>query len=903
MTVRNLDYLLAPRSVALIGASDREGSVGQIVARNMLEGGFGGAIHLVNPKGKMICGRQSVRSIDALPEPVDLGIVVTPAEVVPGVIGDLAKAGARAAVVITAGIRGELRDQMLRAGQGVCLRIQGPNCLGLMLPCIGLNASFAHVAPVAGDVAFLSQSGALITGIVDWAASRGVGFSHVVSLGNAADVDFGDLLDYLAGDRTSHAILLYVESISNAPKFLSAARRAARSKPVIVVKAGRHATGAKAALSHTGALAGSDSAYDAAFRRVGLVRVKELGELFDAAEILARMPKLAVETLTVLTNGGGAGVLAADRLADIDGRLTTLSPDTIAALDAILPPTWSKNNPIDIIGDAGADRYEAAMETILAAPEVDTVLAINCPTALVPSIETAEAILKPIEERRAASKPVKPVLTTWLGDTAAREARKLFVQHHLPTFETPADAIKGFGTLTAYFRGQQALMRTPHQAPGEYEFNRDRAKAILDAAAQHGRTMLTEPESKALLTTYGIPVATTMVAKDAREARAAAVEVLQISDACVLKILSQDISHKSDVGGVRLSLTTPEEVERAANDMLERTGRLRPDARIDGLTVQAMIRRPDAVELIAGMSVDQSFGPIVMFGAGGTSVEVVKDIAHALPPLDLLLADDLIGRTRVSRLLEAHRGKPAANRAALTEALVRLSYLVADHPEILELDINPLLVDADGVIALDARVHVAEEGVQPRTPMAIRPYPSGWEADIEIGRAGDVHIRPIRPEDEVLYGDFFKLVEADDMRLRFFMARPHLSHAFLARLTQIDYAREMAFVALSKSEGEEKLLGVVRLIADADYESAEYAVLVRSDLKGEGLGWELMQHVIGYAASEGLQEVFGTVLAENTTMLKMCRQLGFEVMVDPEDQMLRRVRLRGEALKSYLAGN
>jgi acetyltransferase len=786
-------------------------------------------------------------------------------------------------------VRNDLRQQMLDAARPHVLRIQGPNCLGLMVPGIGLDASFSHRPPLAGDLAFLSQSGALITAIVDWARGHHVGFSHVVSLGDMADVDFGDLLDYLAGDAKSRAILLYMEAVTHAPKFLSAARRAARAKPVIVVKAGREAAGARAAMSHTGALAGADAAYEAAFRRAGLLRVRELDDLFSAAEILARHPRLGGERLVVLTNGGGAGVMAADRLAELDGRLAVLSDATKAALDAVLPPTWSRDNPVDIIGDAGPARYTQALEALLEDPESDAVLVVNCPTALVSSTAVAEGVVAVLDARRQAGKATKPVLADWLGDEVSRDARALFAARSIACFDTPAEAIDGFMQLVRYARAQEELTRTPPSLPEDLGLDTDAACRIIADALAAGRTVLSEVEAKALLAAYGIPVVPTDIAATPAEVAGQAARWIDRYGACVVKVLSDDISHKSDVGGVRLGLEHAEEAQRAAEDILERVARLKPGAKVKGFTVQPMIRRPQAVELIAGMSVDPTFGPLLMFGAGGTAVEVVRDAAHALPPLDLNLARDLMRQTRVWRLLQGYRDRPAADVAALAEALVRLGYLVARHSEIREVDINPLLADDAGVIALDARVRVEDAVRRPRVPMAVRPYPSQWATEAHVEGLGAVRIRPIRPEDEALYAGFAARVTPEDQRLRFFSARPDLSHRFLARLTQIDYAREMAFVAVEEATGE--LLGVVRLVADPDYTKGEYAILVRSDLKGRGLGWRLMQHLVAYARAEKMDELYGSVLAENTTMFRMCRELGFSVEREPGDASLRHVVL------------
>ena len=887
MTVRNFDRLLNPASVALIGASPKDGSVGCIVAQNLRRGGFAGPIWFVNPKYRRLGDAPCFATVAALPAAPDLAVLVTPPDTVPSLIAELGDRGTRAAVVITAGLRGALKQAMLEAARPHTLRLQGPNCVGLMLPRIGLNASFSLAAP-AGDIAFLSQSGALITGIVDWARGRSIGFSHVVSLGDMADVDFGDLLDYLAADPQARAILIYMESITHAPKFMSAARRAGRSKPVVVVKAGRSSAGAKAAQSHTGALAGSDAAYEAAFRRAGLLRVEELDDLFNAAEILSRHPRLEGDRLAILTNGGGAGVLAADRLQDLDGNLAQLSEASLRRLDAVLPPTWSHANPVDIIGDADAERYGRALEVLLGAGEADAVLVMNCPTALTSNTPIAEAVLGLLARRRLEERPAKPVFAAWLGEEASREARARFAQGAIASFATPSAAINAFMQLVRHGRAQQELMRTPASLPAELEFDAARGGAIIAAALKAQRSLLSEVEAKGLLAAYGIAVVPTEIASNPAEVGRLATAVAGAEETCVVKILSEDISHKSDVGGVRLGLR-PHEAERAAQDMLSRIGRKLPAARIRGFTVQPMIRRPQVHELILGMSVDPSFGPLLMFGTGGTAVEVVRDTAHALPPLDHNLARDMMRQTRVWRLLQGYRDRPAADLDAIADALVRLSYLIARHPEIRELDINPLLADQTGVIALDARCSIADQHLSPRPPLAIRAYPSEWTREATLATIGEVTIRPIRPDDEALYEQFFAAVSAEDRRLRFFGAGPNLSRGLLARLTQIDYAREMAFVAIDK--GTHALLGVVRMVADPDYCHGEYAILVRSDLKGRGLGWRLMQHLIEYGKSEGLQQLNGVVLADNGNMLEMCRRLGFLVAGEASDPGMRRVTL------------
>ena len=888
MTIRNLDHLLKPCSIALVGASPKPGSVGLIMARNLRAGGFAGPMWLVNPKHRSIEEQDCYPSISALPSTPDLGLLATPPGTIPELVAELGTNGTRAAVIIAAGVSQDLKRQMLEAARPNLLRIQGPNCLGLMLPHMGVNASFSHKPPLPGDLAFVSQSGALITAVIDWARGRNVGFSHVVSLGDMADIDFGDMLDYLAGDVHSRAILLYMESVTHAPKFMSACRRAARSKPVIVVKTGRSARGAKAALSHTGALAGVDGAYEAAFRRAGVLRVRELDELFSAAEILARHPPLTGEKLAILTNGGGAGVLATDRLADLGGTLANLSDATRSALDAVLPTTWSRNNPIDIIGDADPARYAAALEILLADDDADAILVINCPTALASSTDIAARVTAAVDHHKTDGRAIKAVIANWLGDEASREARALFARKGVGSFATPAEAVDGFMYLVRHARAQDELMRTPPSLPHDIEVNQAKADATIKVAIEAGRRVLSEVEGKALLVAYGIPTIPTAIARDPAEVGTLASGIIAEHGACVVKILSDDVAHKSDVGGVRLGLERDAEARQAAADMLQRIARNHPSARIQGFTVQPMIRRPRAHELILGMSVDEAFGPLLMFGAGGTAVEVLRDTAHALPPLDMKLAHDLMRQTRVWHLLQGYRDCPAADVDAIAQALVRLSSLVAHHPEIREVDINPLLADADGVIALDARIGI--DATTPRVPMSIRGYPAEWKANFGAGRAGKVHVRPIRPEDEMLYKDFFAKVTLSDQRLRFFTAAPNLSHRFLAQLTQIDYAREMAFVAIAEHDGA--LVGVVRMVADPDYMQAEFAILVRSDLKGCGLGWQLMRQLIAYAKAERLQQLFGSVLTENTTMLQMCRELGFVVERQPDDASVRTVRLQ-----------
>jgi acetyltransferase len=899
MTIRNLNKMFEPRSAALIGASGKPGSVGFTAARNMISGGFQGPIYFVNPARAQILDRPCFPDIESLPEAPDLALVATPPQAVPGVIDALGRKGCRAAVVITAGLRGDLSRQMLEAAEPYLLRILGSNCLGLLLPEVRLNASFAHAPARLGDLAFLSQSGAIITSVLDWAADRAVGFSQMVSLGDTDDVDFGDMLDYLAGDVSSRAILLYIESLKNAPKFMSAARRAARSKPVIVIKAGRRAEGARAAASHTGALAGADAVYEAAFRRAGVLRVYDLDEIFDAAEVLSHIGSLPGERLAVLTNGGGAGVLAADALGDYQGRLAVLEESTIAALDKVLPNTWSRGNPVDIIGDAPPQRYRDAMDAMLQDKNTDAILAINCPTALASSLDAAKAVLEAVDARRAQGFVPKPVLTNWLGSSAAEPARKLFeatgaAKKGVASFATPGAAVRGFMQLVRYSRAQEELTRTPPALPDGFAYDAAKVSEMLRRVLAEGRSMLTEPEAKDVLAAYGVPVAATYAAPDPATVALYAARILSRlrADAyksCVVKILSHDISHKSDVGGVRLDITSPADAEEAAREMLETVRKVAPHARVLGFSVQPMVRKRGAHELIVGVSEDKAFGPVILFGAGGTAVEAIADTALALAPLDLALAHDLMRGARIHRLLKGYRDHEAADLDAIALTLVKVGYLTANHPEIRELDINPLLANSQGVIALDARIVVRDEAADPRTPMSIRPYPRQWEAVRELEGVGRMLLRPVRPDDEPRYEALMLRMTPTDIRLRLFAPVKKFSHKLMARMTQLDYAREIAFAAVA---GEpEEFLGVVHLAADPDYIRAEYAVMVRSDLKGHGLGWILMQHAIAYAKAEGLRELNGSVLCENTTMLQMCRELGFQVGADPEDPAVKKVML------------
>ncbi len=878
MTVRNLRKLFRPTSVAVIGASERKGAVGNLVMHNLLEGGFGGPIMPVNPKRRAVAGVLTYPDVASLPVIPDLAVVCTPPATVPKIIDDLGKHGTRAAIVLTAGLgatpasdgSGTAQAEVLATAQTYGMRLLGPNCLGLLVPGIGLNASFAHLPALPGNIAFASQSGAMCTAVLDWARARGIGFSHFISMGDALDTDFGDVLDYLGSDPGTRAILLYVESIHERRSFMSAGRAASRNKPVLVIKAGRSDAGARAAQSHTGALAGSDAVYDAAFRRAGMLRVDTIEEIFAAVETLARAPKFLGDRLAIVTNGGGIGVMAVDRLAKMGGRLTEFSDATLAALDKVLPASWSHGNPADIIGDAPPERYTNAMRTVLAAKEADAVLVMHAPTATASSTAAAQAVIDVAKETKA------PVLANWVGQEAVAPARKMLRDAGVPTYDTPGEAIGAFMHLITYKRNQEMLTETPTSLPAQFNPATAVARVMIESHLASDDAMMSEPAAKSVLAAYGIPTVETHIVATPAEAAAKA---QAMGFPVALKILSPDISHKSDVGGVDLFLDTAEAMAASAERMLKIIGEKFPDARIEGFTVQRMADRTKAHELIIGVTCDAIFGPVILFGQGGTAVEVIADRAVSLPPLNMHLARDLVTRTRVWRLLQGYRDRPPVNMEALCLTLVQISQMIVDIPEIMELDINPLLADENGVLALDARIRVARPTGDRSRDLAIRPYPAELEEPFTLHNGLEVLLRPIRPEDEPEHREFLNQLTPEDIRFRFFGLVREFPHSEIARLTQIDYDREMAFIATApKADGTgRETLGVVRTVTDPDNETCEFAIIVRSDLKGQGLGYKLLEKMIGYCRARGTKTMTGQVMAGNHPMLDMVRALGFRV--------------------------
>ena len=899
MSTYRLKSLLSPHSVALIGASPRRRSVGRAVLENIRKAQFNGLFGLVNTRYAEIDGVPAVASVDQLPFVPELAVMTAPAAAIPDLVDQAGKRGTAGALIVSAGLghgAGSLAEAAECAAQKYGMRLIGPNCLGIMMPGANLNASFSAHMPRAGNLALITQSGAIGAGMVDWAAQRDVGFSGIISIGDQLDVDIADLLDYFAMDHATRAILLYVEAIKNSRKFMSAARAAARVKPVVVVKSGRMAQGARAAATHTGALAGSDAVYDAAFRRAGILRVSNLRELFDCAETLGRVGPPPGKRLAILTNGGGIGVLAIDRLVELGGTPAAIAPAIREKLDAVLPQTWSGSNPVDIVGDADAARYAATLELLLSDSENDAILVMNVQTAIASADEIAAAVIDLVAKyRQQHRRAAKPVLAVWIG--AGQKIVEALSSAGIPNYLTEDDAVRGFMHLVRHQEVVEELTRVPPAMPeGLLDTLPDTevAKRIIATALADGRNWLDPIEVKGLLAAYDIPMVATLAAADAEQAAAAASRLFAQGKTVVLKINSRDIVHKSDVGGVVLNLTNPDAVRAAATEILARARAARPLARISGVIVQAMVVKAKARELILGLADDPTFGTVIVFGRGGTAVEIINDKALALPPLDLQLANDLIARTRVSRLLPTYRDVPAVKPDAVAIVLVRLAQMAADMPEIRELDINPLLADENGVMAVDARVAVGRAEPKFRgaglSNFAVRPYPSQWERHLQIRDGWRVFARPIRPEDERLIHDFLRHVTPNDLRLRFFAPMKEFTHAFIARLTQLDYARAMAFVAFDETGRD--LVGVVRIHSDSIYESGEYAILLRSDLKGRGLGWALMQLMIEYARSEGLKEISGDVLHENTSMLDMCRSLGFEVKTDPAEPEICNVRLK-----------
>jgi len=885
-----LTPLFEPAAVAVIGATERAGAVGRVLIGNLLAAGYRGELFAVNPKWKSVQGVPCVASIGKVPRRIDLAVIATPAATVPDVIEQCGRAGVRAAVVISAGFSesgpagAKLERALLENARRHRLRVVGPNCLGLMRPALGLNATFARGETLPGSLGLVAQSGAVCTAMLDWARPNGVGFSSVVSLGGSTDVDFGEIVDYLIEDEATEHILLYIEGVRSARRFVSALRAAARVKPVIVMKVGRHPAGSRAAISHTGAIVGMDDVFDAVVKRAGVVRVTTIGQMVAAAQALASHVRPRGDRLAVVTNGGGPGVMAADRAADLGIPLAGLAEATFAALEPALPANWSRGNPLDLIGDADAGRYRAAVSACLADDGVDGVLAVLTPQAMTEPTAAAKAVID------AARGSTKPVLACWMGEEQTAPARRLLAQARVPVFRTPDPAVEMFGHLSSFHRNQRALLQTPGPAAEQSPPDLATARALVDGALGEKREVLSEMESKALLAAFAIPIARTVLAQSARDAMVMAGE---FGFPVAMKIDSPDITHKSDVGGVRLNVANAQAAEAAWREIMAEARRLRPEARIRGVAVEPMVRRAHGRELMVGVIRDPVFGPAIVFGMGGTAVEVHRDRAVALPPLNRYLVGDMIRGTRVARLLGEFRRMPPVQREALEDVLLRVSEMVCELPELVELDINPLIADETGAIAVDARA-VLRRGPPRRDRyghMAIHPYPTQLVTDWRPREGPRVTIRPIRPEDAEMEQAFVKGLSSESRYFRFMDTLRELTPLMLVRFTQIDYDREMAFVATVPEDGREAEVAVARYVANPDGESCEYAIVVADGWQGRGLGRRLMEQLIAVARARGLRRMVGHVLAENRGMLALAQKLGFTVGDSAEGAMVKRVTL------------
>ncbi|OGA28000.1 MAG: GNAT family N-acetyltransferase [Betaproteobacteria bacterium RIFCSPLOWO2_12_FULL_67_28] len=884
-----LSALFQPASVAIIGASNEAGSVGAVLAENMAAG-YRGSLYAVNPKHRSVHGLDCYPAVGKIPQRIDLAVIATPAHTVPGVIEECGEAGVRAAVVITAGFSetgpqgARLERALLENARRYRLRVIGPNCLGLMRPETGLNATFARGGALVGSIGLISQSGAVCTAMLDWAHSHGVGFSSVVSLGGSTDVDFGEIIDFLVNDPKTEHILLYIEGVRDARRFVSALRAAARVKPVILMKVGRHPAGSRAAMSHTGAIVGADDVFDAVVRRAGAVRVSTIGQIFAAAQAFASHLWPKGDRLAVITNGGGPGVMAADRAADLGIPLAELSPRTIESLKSALPANWSHSNPLDLIGDADAARYAAATAACLADDGVDGVLVMLTPQAMTDPASAARAVIE------AARGSQKPMLSCWMGEEQVIPARRLLAEAHIPVFRNPEGAVELFAHVASFYRNQRTLLRTPGPLSLQARPDLEGARAIVESALAEHREVLNEMESKALLAAFRIPIAKTMVAHSPMEAMLLAQE---LGYPVAMKVDSPEITHKTDAGGVRLNLGNAQSVRAAYQEIVEAVGRHRPGAHIHGVAVEPMIVRPNGRELMIGVIRDPVFGPAITFGTGGTAVEVHRDRAVALPPLDTFLVADLIRSTRVSKLLGAFRHLPPVDLATLENVLLRVSEMVCELPWLVELDINPLIVDEHGAIAADARVVVGRRapGRIPYSHMAIHPYPSKYVRTWQLPDGQVVTLRPIRPEDAAIEQEFVKSLSDESRYFRFMNTLRELTPMMLVRFTQIDYEREMAFIAVIEEGGREFEIGVARYITNPDGDTCEFALVVTDHWQRHGLGRRLMELLIEVARSRGLSAMVGHVLANNKSMLELCSDLGFVIAESPDEPTQRRATL------------
>jgi acetyltransferase len=873
MSVHNLDRVFQPKSIAVVGASEKRGSVGTTIFKNLIAGGFKGPLYPVNPNHGTISGYKAYPALQAAPPLIDLAVIATPIESVPSIVQAAAQAGVGGVVIISAGgkeigTRGRKVEQAITAAaQGSDLRIIGPNCLGIINSGNGLNASFARRMPLPGKMAFISQSGAICTSVLDLSLKEKIGFSYFISLGSMLDVDFGDMIDYLGGQSDVNSIVMYVESLTRFRNFMSAARSVSRVNPIIALKAGRTRAGAKAATSHTGALAGDDDVYDAAFKRAGIVRVKTFEELFDCAELVAKQPRPRGPALAIVTNAGGPAVMATDSLSDYGVEPAALSTATIEKLDKILPPHWSHGNPVDMLGEASPESYRQVVEICLDAPEINGLLIMLSPVAMADPTDVATTIAGLIHGKSF------PVLAAWIGGNDVEGGREVLNQSGVPTFNTPERAVRAFMDLYKYARNIEMLQEIPPRLPHKLEFDRLKAGAVINEALENENRLLTEVEAKGLLSAYGIPVNMIETAKNAEDS---VQKAGKIGYPVVLKIHSRDISHKTDAKGVKLDLRSDSDVREAFNEIMDSAHKFNPKAVIDGVTIQSMVS-DKGIELILGAKKDRDFGPVILFGMGGVMTEILADRAVALPPINRLLARKLMEETKVFNLLKGHRGQPPVNLELLEEILVRLSQLVTDFAEIEELDINPLIVSKDRIVAVDARVILGPSQVQAPHHLVISPYPNEHEARVSVNGLENLFIRPIRPEDAPLLEKLFESLSERSVYMRFFTHLKRMDHRMLAHFTQIDYDRHIALTAISETDAEEKMIGVARVLLERNLKKAEFSAAVGDQWQGKGIGAELLKRCIAIAKRRGVKTIYGIVLAGNTQMLALSRKMGFRI--------------------------
>ena len=876
-----LNQVFAPRNVAVFGASNSPEAVGYLVFRNLLDAGFKGTVYPINPKYEKVQDIQAYPNLGELNKPIDLASISTPAPTVPSILQQCGEHNVKGVVILSGGFteggaRGQrlLKDSVDLARQ-YGMHIIGPGCLGIMRPTAGLNATYTRNKAAAGNLALVSQSGGMCTAILDWAAQRQIGFSTVVTLGDAADVDFGDVLDFLALDPKTDSILLYIESVHDARGFMSGLRTASRMKPVVVLKAGRNEEGSRAASSHTGAIVGSNAAFDAALERAGAVQVTNINQLFSAAQILSSGLRINQNRLLIITNGGGPGVMATDRASETGLRMATLHNKTLNELNKILPFTWSRGNPVNILGDATPERYAAVLNLCMQDENIDGILVMLTPQAITDPVGVAQVVGNVCKEAKNA-KLCKPVLACWMGDSQVEAGRKVLSEHNVPHFRTPEAAVEAFSYLVDYRNNQKMLMQVPPSVPEqEREPDIQGARLIIESVLAEGRRSLSTTESRAILSAFRIPAVPTILTRSPAEALVAAES---LGFPVVMKISSPDVLHKSDVNGVRLNIASAHAVRSVYQELIEATRTNLPEARIDGVTVERMHQSNTARELMIGVVRDPVFGPVISFGMGGTMVEVHRDYAVALPPLNDYMIKKTICHTRVAKLLVNFRNMPSINFEALWKTMQRVSELVCELPEIVEMDINPLVADAEGVIAVDARfmINYPPASAKRYDHMAIHPYPNHLVKRVQLPDGTDIVIRPIRPEDAEMEQEFVRNLSKESRYMRFMQALRELTPDMLVRLTQIDYDREIAFLALTKQDGKEVEMGVARYSINPDKISCEFALVIADAFQNRGLGGVLMQVLIDTARANGLRYVDGEVLAHNTGMLKLMQRLGFE---------------------------